>query len=89
MKQIIRINENQLKKIVTESVNCVLNEIVGDGTTGNGYYKGVYIGNLTIPEHYVKEKIDECLEKGWSIEKIQRAIDDLDCRERTDYMYRW
>ena len=79
MKKVIRLTEADLHRIVKESVNRILNE----------EYKGVYIDGLGLPKNVVMSKIDACIEKGWPIEKIQRAVDAWAYENNNDYDYRY
>jgi hypothetical protein len=79
MKKLIRLTESDLHRIVKESVNRILNE----------EYKGVYIDGLGLPKNVVMSKIDACIEKGWPIEKIQRAVDEWAHENNNDYNYRY
>lgn len=81
-KKLIRLTESDLHRIIKETINKVLNE-------GDGSYKGVYIEGLGLPERVAMSKIDACLKKGWSIDKIQRAVDDWAYQNKEDYKYKW
>ena len=68
-KKLIRLTESDLNRIVKESVQRILSENAGNS------YRGVVIPlgcNLKV----YGPKIDICLDKkGWSVEKVQDALD--------------
>ena len=68
MKQIVRINENQLNKIVLESVKRILKEDMSARI-----YKGVYIPDILNFSAWTPH-VDAALKDGWSVEKIQDVI---------------
>ena len=82
-KKLIRLTESDLHRIVKESVKKILREDAGNE------YRGVL-----LPYGYdIKiwgPKIDIYLDKkGWSTDKIQRAIDWDAHQEMEDYQYKW
>ena len=69
MKQIIRLTEGDLHRIVKESVKKILREDVGNE------YRGVFLPFGCDIEKW-RQNIDICLdEKGWSVDEVQNAID--------------
>lgn len=81
-KKLIRLTESDLHRIIKESVQRILKE-------NDGSYRGVYIQGLGLPEKIVMSKVDACIEKGWPLDDIQRAIDDWARTLNTDYNYKW
>lgn len=81
-KKIIRLTESDLHRIIKESVQRILKE-------NDGSYRGVYIQGLGLPEKIAMSKVDACIEKGWSLDDIQRAIDDWARILNTDYNHKW
>jgi hypothetical protein len=77
MKKIVRLTESDLHKIVKESVNRIINE-AGDGFYHYSQnYRGVDIP-LDMNLEIWGPKIDICIdEKGWPIEKVQRAVNKV------------
>ena len=82
MKKVIRLTEGDLHRIVKESIERILKE-------NDGSYRGVYIQGLGLPEKVAMSKVDACFEKGWSVDKIQRAIDAWAYEQREDYKYKY
>lgn len=83
MKKLIRLTESDIHRIVKESINKILKEDNGR------QYKGVYIEGLGLPERAIMDKIDSCIEKGWSTDRIQRAVNWWAYQEGEDYKYKW
>lgn len=59
MKQRIRINESQLRRIVSESVKAVLNEVTdfGNNIFGSAYLNNSLRDDETIPKYHSEEYI--------------------------------
>ena len=67
--EVIRLNEEKLRNIVSKCVKRVLNE-----SAFVNWYRGINLYNLD----FLRENVDACLDKkGWSREKIQRAVDKI------------
>ena len=69
MKQIIRLTESDIHRMVKESVKKILREDAGNE------YRGVFLPHGCNIKRWMP-KIDICLdEKGWSVDEVQNAID--------------
>lgn len=87
MKQVIRLTESDLHRIIKESVVRIIKE-----NAENGSYNGVYVDSAIkagIPANWIYQKIDELFEKGYSAKEIQQSLDNFAYEQLNDFKYKY